>query len=182
MDSKHWTWWPMTDWTHRREGQTHSVLECMCCPVRAHWTVWTCKNCAVASWVWGVEKRLSSVTSCIYLWTELLICSFHFLVGYNWTQTRWTESWLSGANWAPHKDAHLLVLLVFLALSTGLKCALRHVLRLLCVAQKRTAKQRKHVKLSRACSFQPRSRWHCGAFCILAGTSSLGTPLGNKTC
>lgn len=44
----------------------------------------------------GAEKRLSGVTSCIYLWTELLICLFHYFFFFWSVKTepnRRTEFW-----------------------------------------------------------------------------------------
>lgn len=82
MDSKKkdtWTWWPMTDWTHRRKTADAQCFG-MCGLCVLGQCGLTTRTCAVALWVRGLEKKVvRQVTSCIYFWTELPICvPYHF--------------------------------------------------------------------------------------------------------
>lgn len=47
-----------------------------------------------------------------------------------------------------------------------------------CTEKNGKAKEAQEIASAR--SFQHRSRRHCGAFCIVAGTSSLGHSIGGK--
>lgn len=169
MDTKHWTWWPMTDWTHRCEEQTRSVSGCMW-PVRARWTVWTCKNCAVASWVRGAEKRLSSVTSCIYFWTELLICLF-FLGRLKLNPIVGLRLDFLKAIWMPRRWCILACVLFFFfffsrrLVEFGLQ-SIAHVLATFgrCALQKRKKKWTEACRTCGSILFK-RHKTHSSAFC-----------------